>query len=427
VAYKTFDPEGLASARLGAVVAAIGDQTGDGFSEYAAAAPASDDFGITDAGRVVVFDGATGAVRYRVTNINPVSNEQFGTSLAGGHDLDADGVPDFVVGTYRDTTRTGTNAGALVVFSGVDGTPLRKLIDDEGGLGDHLGWSVALIDDLDGDTVADILAGAPNEDTGGSNAGSIVVFSGASGAQIGRAAFDLPGAGERLGSSVAAMPDVTGDGVPDFAAGARDDDDGTATDTGSVYVISGADFSLVQQVFRPVGQDDTELGRSLAIAPDLTGDGMPEIVAGSPAYDAEVGNNVGLVVVFALEADCDGDGVSPFGGDCDDGDGSAFGRPGDVRAFGFESKDTASWQPPAEPGGTVAGLVYDVLRSDQASDFTTATTCEESDDTDTTATLPGIPVTGNVWHYLVRAANNCDDGPAGFGSDAVERPAQACP
>jgi hypothetical protein len=424
--YKAHDPDALGASSLGEVVAAIGDLDGDGVSEFAAAAPASDDFGITDAGRVVAFDGATGARLYHVNNTNPVSGEQFGSSIAGGRDLDADGVPDFVVGTYRDSTRVGTNSGSVLVVSGATGTVIRKLYDEDGGLSDWLGYAVALIDDLDGDAVADILAGAPGEDTGGSNAGAVVAFSGATGARIGRATFSQPGTQPHQGWSLAVLPDIDGDGVADIASGAPKDDD-FDTNTGSVYLISGADLSLIRRVSRPAGQAGSELGTTVAVAPDLTGDGMPEVVAGAPLYDGAPGTSSGLVVVFALEADCDADGVSPFGGDCDDGDGDAFGRPGDPESLVFDDKDHVSWQPPSNPGGTVAGLTYDVLESTDPADFTTSMTCVESGDADTSAFLPGAPGAGLARFYLVRARNTCDIGPAGLASDLTERPATACP
>jgi hypothetical protein len=88
----------------------------------------------------------------------------------------------------------------------------------------------------------------------------------------------------------------------------------------------------------------------------------------------------------------------------------------------------ASWSPPADPGGTVAGLSYDVIRSSDASDFVTAAVCVESNESgNTVATLPATPASGEVLYYLVRAENACDIGPAGFDSDGAERAARQCP
>jgi hypothetical protein len=424
---KTFDPSGESSDRLGSEVASIGDQNGDGRPEYAAAASEANQDGMNDIGRVVVFDGATGDILYRVTNINPRAGDQFGSSIAGGRDLDADGIPDFVVGAALDNTNTGVNAGSVTVFSGATGESIRKLIYADGGISDRLGMSVALIDDLNGDAVADILAGMPEDDDGGGNAGAVVVFSGANGSLIGKASFDHAGVSEKMGTSVEAMSDINGDRVADFAAGAPFDDVG-GTDNGSVILISGADLTLIQTLSRNAGEDSSRLGTSVAVSPDLTGDGMPDIVAGVPLQNSPEGvSNFGLVVLFAQEADCDGDGVSPFGGDCDDADGSASGRPGAVEAFTFTDKENASWQPPADPGGTTAGLSYDVIRSGDSTDFDLVGVCVETDDTDTTVFLPDVPVLGDVDYFLVRAENACDIGPAGQRCDLLVRAARSCP
>jgi hypothetical protein len=110
------------------------------------------------------------------------------------------------------------------------------MIDLDGDTSDELGSSVALIDDLHGDAVADILSGAINDDTGGTNAGAVLVFSGADGAVIDKAAYAGTSANAHLGFSIAAAPDIDGDGWADIVAGAEADDEAGA-DAGSVFLI----------------------------------------------------------------------------------------------------------------------------------------------------------------------------------------------
>jgi len=423
---KAFDPQGEQQSFLGHAVASIGDLTGDGRPEYAAGAPDGSLPGLLSTGRVVVFDGALGTVLYRVNNMSPWAYDDFGSSVAGGRDLDADGVPDWVVGVPRDQTSNGPVSGSVVAFSGATGLPIRKMVDPDGEAGDELGRSVALIDDLNGDAVADILAGAINDDDGGTNAGAVLVFSGSDGSLIDKAGYPGTSTYAHLGVSIAAAPDIDGDGWADIVAGA-DDDDETGLDAGSVFLISGADRSLIRKLSLSPGQDGAHLGTSVGVIADLTGDGMPEFLAGVPGQEVEGAVRAGQVVVFGLEADCDGDGSSPFGGDCDDANPDAFGRPGDVATLQFTDKVNASWSPPAEPGGTIAGLSYDVIRSADVSDFVTAAECVESDDADTVVSAPSTPAAGAVLYYLVRAQNACDIGPAGFDSSLSERPARVCP
>ena len=322
---KTFDPTGGNGDGLGRTVTAVGDINGDGKSEYAASSPAADFPGLPNTGAVVVFDAATGDVIWRLYDTYPRAHQGIGAALAGGRDLDADGIPDLIVGHPFDDTGGGTQTGSLVVFSLATGEPIRKIIDPDGWLSDQLGTSVALIDDLNGDAVADIVAGAIFDDDGIANGGAVLVFSGRDGTRLGKAGYPETGTNARAGTAIAVVPDIDGDGVDDIATGAARDDEGEP-DSGSVLVISGADLSLIARMKLSPGQQAAYLGSSLAVTPDFSGDGMPDIIAGIPWQDLVEGTDVGQVVVFALEADCDGDGVSPFGGDCDDADGDRSAR-----------------------------------------------------------------------------------------------------
>lgn len=88
-----------------------------------------------------------------------------------------------------------------------------------------------------------------------------------------------------------------------------------------------------------------------------------------------------------------------------------------------------SWAPlPARTDGM--GLSYDVLRSDDPSDFDLAAECLESGDgSDTRATDPDVPVPSLASYYLVRGAYACPDGagPVGSASNGTPRAARPCP
>jgi hypothetical protein len=92
---------------------------------------------------------------------------------------------------------------------------------------------------------------------------------------------------------------------------------------------------------------------------------------------------------------------------------------------------TLSWIAPEDPGGTGASnLFYDTLRSGDPADFDLSTVCVESDDDiDTQATDIETPLSGSVFHYLVRAENPCPTGQGTLGVDSTgqERSGRACP
>ena len=85
--------------------------------------------------------------------------------------------------------------------------------------GDRLGASIATLSDLDGDGLVELLVGAPNRqplDYG--TMGHVFVLSGADGFILRQ--HDGWNNGDRLGHAVAALPDLDGDGVPDYGGGA---------------------------------------------------------------------------------------------------------------------------------------------------------------------------------------------------------------
>ncbi|RVU18276.1 hypothetical protein EOT10_32380 [Streptomyces antnestii] len=164
-----------------------------------------------------------------------------GRSLGSG-DLNGDGFADLAVGrpdaaaggeiaTYHGSADGLTTTGAPVVARG----------DLEGAAsGGELGASVA-VRDTDGDGYAEVLTGAPGDDSGAGRA--FLLHGGAGGlGATGAVAYvegagGVPGAaqaGDRFGSAVT-IGDLTGDGVLDLAVGAEGENAGD----GTVMTMSG--------------------------------------------------------------------------------------------------------------------------------------------------------------------------------------------
>jgi len=93
----------------------------------------------------------------------------------------------------------------------------------------------------------------------------------------------------KFGEAVA-IGDINGDGVGDYAVGSPYHD-GNGIDSGAVYIYLGGDH-LVLEDLTPVNYDfviygamkGSELGTSLALGGDLSGDGYEDLVVGAP-YD----------------------------------------------------------------------------------------------------------------------------------------------
>jgi len=257
--------------RLGWSVARLGDVNGDGFADILAAAPfAANPFG---PGVVRVWSGRDGSLLRTFTGLS--NNDQFGYGIASAGLVDGDAVPDIVVGVPYDDL-AGTNKGAVRVFSGASGALLLQVLGDE--VNSAFGAAVAGLGDVDGDGASDIAIGVRNDDgTGGTDAGRVLVVSGTSGGVlVDRAGTSSVG---MLGWSLAAPGDVDGDGKPDVLAG-EPGDDSAGGDAGRALLLSGADGSTLMTVFGV--QVGSAAGRTVAALGDLGGDGVQELVVGSP-------------------------------------------------------------------------------------------------------------------------------------------------
>ena len=126
-------------------------------------------------------------------------------------------------------------------------------------------------------------------------------------------------------------------------------------------------------------------------------------------------------------ADGDLDGVAACF-DCDDRNPAAWGVPGEVAGLvlGADAA-TVSWSSPPSPGAV--SVIYDLLRSDAASDFTTQGLCLASGVADTSAVDAQSPDLGAAFFYLVRARNACPGGVGTLGSNSagVPRATPICP
>jgi hypothetical protein len=261
-------------SRFGAAVAAVGDVDLDGVTDFVVGAP-DDGTGGLVAGRTSLHSGADGA---ELREWIGAKTSSFGAAVAAVGDLDGDGVSDVAIGAPRaiDAT-TGWVTGAAYVYSGGTGVLLQTLLGTSDA--EDFGSALAGVGDLDADGVADLLVGAPRADFSKVEAGAAWLFSGATGAVIDR--LDGLGKNDRFGSAVAALGDVDGDGVPDFAVGAPQHDASALANSGVVLVHSGA--TRARLFFIPGDQAGARLGSVLASGADLDGDGVHDLLVGVPA------------------------------------------------------------------------------------------------------------------------------------------------
>ena len=222
-----------------------------------------------------------------------------GFAVSGAGDVDADGFDDVIVGVPKDDIRMGVvdvaDAGSARVLSGFDG---RTLIACQGSVAnDLLGFSVSGAGDVNKDGFDDVIVGVPTSDLGGTltDAGEARVYSGRDGSELRR--LPGPSAGAHFGLSVSDAGDVNGDGYADVIVGAPYDDIGPLVDVGAATVYSGADWSELYRWTGAAASDD--FGYSVSGAGDVDGDGRADLVVGAYGSDDANGANTGSVTVYS--------------------------------------------------------------------------------------------------------------------------------
>jgi hypothetical protein len=319
------------SQGFGAAVAGLGDIDGDGYADFAVAAPGTDSasaFGVP--GRVFIYSGHDAhLIRTLTDNLGG-----FGVSLANVGDVNNDGVPDLLVGSpWLDATDDDTSnpTGGVYVYSGSDGSLIRMFTGDtERG---EFGRVVVRAEDINEDGVAEMVIGAPA--AGGDEAGRVYVFSGGDGSLL----HTLNGetAGDRFGAAIATAPAgalqaevdaYVAVGAPDWGAGHNGRVFTYGTDGVLLYTLDG-------------GSAEGHFGAALATQRYVTAI-LDEylLYVGIPGADTSSLEDTGAIRYFRLG---DGQLQSQFFGDAaGDRLGGVLTNVGDMNADGSDDLMTAA-------------------------------------------------------------------------------------
>jgi hypothetical protein len=197
-------------------------------------------------------------------------SSRFGACVGSGFDLDKDGCDDVVVGIPYEDANGVSYAGTVRVMSG---KTHALLLEIKGTLGSYsqFGATAALVGDVDGDGVCDVVIGAPGYS---SNAGYVGAFSGANGNVLW---YIVGGAGAQLGASVSAAGDVDHDGHMDVLAG--------APGANTVYLY-GWNTGVLHSWNST--QSGAGFGTAICGNADVDGDGTMDVIIGVPFYDSVV-------------------------------------------------------------------------------------------------------------------------------------------
>ncbi len=250
--------------------------------------------------------------------------ESAGTSIAGPGDVDGDGMDDLVTGAPLAEEDGDARGAVYLVLGGsvgevASGLSAARLL---GELQDDLAGTAVSGGDVDNDGYADILVGAPGDDTTESNAGAAYLELGPVTGErsLGRADAKLTGTAgsDALGSALAVVGSVGGDAGADLWVGEPWYGDGL----GRAYLVLGPPSGEVEirtQDGRLQGEvAGDKLGSAVGDAGDMDGNGKSDLVVGAPGSSV-TGTRAGRVylalddlrgAVSAADADAvlDGEG-----------------------------------------------------------------------------------------------------------------------
>ena len=220
--------------------------------------------------------------------------DELGHALTFLPDVDGDGVEDFAVGAPDDDPfNDGTHGGSVKLFSGATGIRFRTLA----GLNTDrdFGASLAVVPDVNGDGLADLLVGAPNDDYSYNEIGRAFVF-GSNDGVIYRTHGSVADTWDSYGASVANVGDTNFDGVDDYAIGAPLGDSNSCDECGKYELFSGATGALLSSWDSQFAY--SALGAAVAGGGDLDGDGAADLLVGVPKYVHNGKYECGALFVF---------------------------------------------------------------------------------------------------------------------------------
>ncbi len=281
------------------------------------------------AGEAMVFvdpagalDRTAAAARLRV--LGTVASDFVGYDVSGGLDVNDDGLADVLVGGYGyDVTSptAATNAGAAgVYFGGTSGDvnfASANAFFTGAAASDQAGQVLAMVPDVNGDGLGEVVVCAYKADTSVIDAGKAYVIYGdaafAGGSLGSSSVVDVTISGPTTGTYTTTFPefcrsvgdgggDYDGDGTNDLWIGGHQVTTTVGASTynfaGAAYLFTGSSTGLAAASMSIADARTTlqgieasmYFGRSIATGGDFNGDGMDDVVVGASSADTPASN-----------------------------------------------------------------------------------------------------------------------------------------
>jgi uncharacterized repeat protein (TIGR01451 family) len=329
-----------AAANLGKAVATAGDVNGDGYSDVIVGANGYDN-GQNGEGRAFVYHGSASGLsatpNWTAEGNQAGSNFSFSVATAG--DVNGDGYSDVIIGAHGHDNGEADEGLAFVYHgsaSGLSAGPAWWAEADQASA--RFGICVSTAGDVNGDGYSDVVIGADLYDNGEADEGQVRLFKGSSSGLASTASWtaEADQASAFFGRWVALAGDVNADGYADVLVGAPSYDD-PEVDEGAAFVYHGSSSgpSASADWSGQIDQADARLGRTVATAGDVDGDGRSDVIVGATRYTngetreggafVFLGSSGGLSASYAWSAESDQANAEMF----------AVSTAGDVNGDGY--------------------------------------------------------------------------------------------
>lgn len=311
-------------------MANAGDVDGDKLDDWLIGAHKAD-AAVEDMGKTYLFYAKTLSSLFGeqsmatadATFIGEAKEDFSGYAIAGGGDVDKDGLSDILIGS-ANTDANGIDSGAAYLFlsSSIQSGEMSlgqadiKLVGSAAG--DWAGRSVASMSSADKEKRGDWVVSSSRDDSSVNNAGKISIVTGEqlwNSIQSGASTFSLTDAAVAIVGSeqegfigqTLTVGDLDGDRYSDLLIGSPLHDDGSNTDAGAVHLFLGTDWQGVSSLSVDdaasmfVGAVAYDSVGTSVVTGDIDNDGLDEVILGTPYADEEALDAGGVSIFFGCE------------------------------------------------------------------------------------------------------------------------------